>query len=186
MYYMLHCFSPKDADNAMLTYTPDDPLRSWAEGARFDDSPPEPVRAEVKKGYGGNMAEFWDDPVPLMTKRLHAALRAAGVANLDTYEAIIYDPATKKTYDNYVAFNLIGTVSAADLKASRYDATVPERMISMDFDSVVIDPKATRDALMFRLAESVNAIVVHEKVKQHLEANGIDTLTFIVPEDWAG
>lgn len=186
MYYMMHCFSPKERDNAMLTYSPDDPLRSWAEGARFDDAPPEPVRAEVKKGYTGNMAEFWDDPVPLMTTRLHEALMAAGVSNLDTYKAVIYDPATKSIFDNYVAFNIIGTIAAADLSRSEFDPSEPERMIAMDFRSVVIDPKRTGGALLFRLAESVNAIVVHESVKRHLEAAGIDTLTFIAPEEWAG
>jgi hypothetical protein len=186
MYFMLHCFSPPNADNAMLSYKPDDPLRSWAEGARFDDPPPEPVRAEVKRGYAGNMAEFWDDPVPLMTKRLLAALRGAGVDNLDTYKAVIVDPASKKEYPDYVAFNIVGTIAAADLKKSKMDPNNPTRMIAADFDSVTIDPKAPRGALMFRLAESVNAIVVHEKVKRAIEASGITTLTFVAPEDWAG
>ncbi len=55
----------------------------------------------------------------------------------------------------------------------------------MDFDSVVLDEPAISDALIFRLAESVNAIIVHEKVKQHLEASGINTLTFLKPEECA-
>ena len=41
-------------------------------------------------------------------------------------------------------------------------------------------------ALMFRLAEAVNTIVVHDSVKQAIEAAGIDTLTFIDPADWTG
>jgi hypothetical protein len=195
MYYMMECFSPKGADHAMLTYKRDHPRRSWASGKRFSTNPndpvfrqppPEPVQAEVKADYPGVMAEFWKAPVPLMTKRLLAALQEAGVMNLDTYQAEIYDVSQNAIYDNYVAFNIIGTVSAADLNQSSYDATLPERMISVDFDSVIIDEQATRGALMFRLAESVNAIVVHEKVKQYLEENGIDTLTFIPPEEWAG
>jgi hypothetical protein len=59
-------------------------------------------------------------------------------------------------------------------------------MISMDFNSLAIDEAAAGGALLFRLAESVNAIVVHERVRRHLEASGITTLTFIEPEDWAG
>jgi hypothetical protein len=39
---------------------------------------------------------------------------------------------------------------------------------------------------MFRLAESVNGIVVHESVKKAIEAAEIDTLTFIPPEEWVG
>ena len=40
--------------------------------------------------------------------------------------------------------------------------------------------------LLFRLKESTNAIVVHENVKMHLEAEGFDTLTFVEPDGWAG
>jgi hypothetical protein len=126
------------------------------------------------------MAEFWDSPVPVMTKRLFTALQQAGVTNIESYHAEISDPAANKTWDNYVAFNIVGKIKAADLKKSSQDPMIPW------FDSVAIDVPATREALLFRLAESVNAIVVHEKVKQHLEANGIDTLTFIPPEQWAG
>jgi hypothetical protein len=38
---------------------------------------------------------------------------------------------------------------------------------------------------MFRLAEAVNVILVHEKVKTAIEAAGIDTMTFMLPEDGA-
>jgi hypothetical protein len=110
---------------------------------------------EVVSTYKGAMAEYWDDPVPVMTKRLLATLQAAGVANLDTYQAVIFDPNQNVTYDDYVAFNLVGAVSPDDAKAAR------------------IDPAAE---LMFRYDSS--SIVVHEKVKAHLEASGIDTLEY--------
>lgn len=195
MYYVMKCLSPYSGGLAMLSYKPDHPSRSWAQADRFSTNPedepylrapPEPIRAQVKKNRSGVMAEFWNVPVPLMTKRLHNALRNAGVSNIDTYAAEIVDPNTNVTYDSYVAFNIVGKVAAADLAESSIDARVPERMISMDFDSLAIDEDAARGALLFRLAESVNAIVVHERVKEQLEAAGIDTLTFIEPQDWAG
>ncbi len=116
MFYIMNCYSPDDKDKAMLTYKPDHPFRSWSSGTRFSTNPDdpifrrpptEPIHAEVKKGYEGVMAEFWDNPVPLMTKKLLAALHQAGVRNIDTYSAEIYDPSTDTTYDNYVAFNII-------------------------------------------------------------------------------
>jgi hypothetical protein len=186
MYYMMTCLSPDEEDHALMSYIEDDPSRSWHSGTRFAQPPPQPIRVEVQPEYPGLIPELNDEPLPFMTKRMLAALHSAGVTNLDTYQVVIYDPTNNTTYENYVAFNVIGTIAAADLNQSSYDTTLPERMISMDFDSVVIDEQATRGALMFRLAESVNAIVVHEKVKQHLEASGIDTLTFIPPEEWAG
>jgi hypothetical protein len=194
MYFVMCCFSPEDKDHVRLSYKRDHPLRSWSSGKRFSTNPndpvfrrppPEPIRVEVVSDYKGSMAEFWDDPVPLMTQRLLKALQAAGVTNLDTYRAEIVDPKEKKTYDNYVAFNLIGVVAAADLKKSRFDPAT-EPLISRDFDALAVDENATRGALMFRLAESVNAIMVHENIKKHLEAGGIDTLTFVPPDQWGG
>jgi|RhiMetdeSRZDD1v2_1073273.scaffolds.fasta_scaffold1662826_1 hypothetical protein len=195
MYYVMTCLSPDVGYLAMLSYEPDHPSRSWAQADKFSTNPedpaylrapPEPVRAQVKKNRSGVMAEFWDDPVPLMTKRLFKALEAAGVRNIDLYKAEIFDPNTGTTYKDYVAFNIVGKVAAADLARASVDTRSPERMIAMDFNSLAIDEAAAGGALLFRLAESVNAIVVHERVKNYLEANGINTLTFIEPEDWAG
>jgi hypothetical protein len=195
MYYVMACLSAPPNDHAMLTHKRDNPLRSWSSGARFrsdidapdeDRIPVEPIRAEVKKTAPGVMAEFWATPVPLMSLRLLAALREAGVDNLDTYRAEIFDPTTGKTHTDYVAFNLIGVVAAADLAKTVVSPHSTDRMISMDIDSLAVNEEAPRGALMFRLAESVNAILVHEKVKQHLEAAGFKTLTFLRPEEWAG
>jgi hypothetical protein len=167
-HFVLTCQSPPQGDLAMLTYKRDHPLRSWASGKKFSADPaapkqlkppPEPVRAEVKAGYAGIMAELWQNPVPLMTRRLHQALVDAGVTNLDVYAAEIVDPSKGTSNHDYVAFNLVGALAA---------------------------PEVNDAALMFRRAESVNAIMVHEKVKQAILAKGIDTLTFLRPEEWAG
>ena len=40
--------------------------------------------------------------------------------------------------------------------------------------------------LMFRLLENSSAIMVHEKVKDHLLSKGFDMLTFIESVDWIG
>lgn len=195
MYYVMKCLSPDDGELAMLTYKRDHPMRSWASGRRFVDDPttfpalrrpPEPVVAEVAAGYSGIMAEMWQTPVPLMTKRLHQALLGAGVDNVDVYAAEIIDPATGKKYSDYVAFNIVGKIAAADLQRTQVAPNSPDRMISMDVDSLAVDEGATHGALMFRLAESVNAILVHERVRQQIEGAGINTLTFIEPEQWAG
>jgi len=57
---------------------------------------------------------------------------------------------------------------------------------AMNINSLTIDESKTRGALMFRLAEAVNGIVVHKSVKNAIEAAGVDTLTFIPPEEWVG
>ncbi len=184
MFFMLECFSPDEADHAQFTLAEDDEL-SWMSGRRFTEPPQCPVRLTIELGEGGVLPEFTDVPLPLMTPKLAAAFERAGVSNIDYYPAEIHDIETGEVYRHLLAFNLIGAIAVADLAKSKYEA--PDgTLISVDFDSLVIDEKKTRGALMFRLAESVNGIVVHESVKNAIEAAGIDTLTFIPPEEWVG
>jgi hypothetical protein len=195
MYFVLGCLSPSDGTLAMLSYDPDHPMRSWASGTRFDPSPdawefdqppPEPVTAEVVPGYEGIIAELFTVPVPLMTRRLLAVLRAAGVDNIDAYDAVIRDNATGKSYTDHVAFNLIGAVAAADLERTLTSPYSSRNLIARDIDALVVSETAANGLLMFRLAESVNAILVHDSLKQAVEAAGIDTLSFFEPDQWAG
>ncbi len=191
MYFVMTCLSPLQRDHAVLQHKKDHPFRSWHSGTPFrreaaqpyKQPPAEPILARIAPGDEGEMAELWDNPVPLMTRRLHDRLVASGVDNLDIYTAEIREEASGRVYDQYVAFNLIGKVAAADLDASTYTDTRPP-MIDGGFTSLHIDAAKSRNLLLFRLAEAVNAIVVHEKVKSAVESAGIGTLTFIPPERW--
>lgn len=185
MYYMLECLSPADGYIAAVEYRDDDPMRNWSRGRRFSSPPPVPLHAKLRMRNKSVLAEMWMAPLPLMSVRLHDALRSAGVDNLDVYPAVLENNRDNVTLDGYVAFNLIGAIAAADLARSRFDA--PDGpLISVDFDGVSISAEKARGALMFRLAEAVNGVVVHEHVKRVVEASGIDTLTFMPPELWAG
>ena len=85
-----------------------------------------------------------------------------------------------------MAANLIGLVSVVDLGRSRVVGGSRSGLIDVDFDSVAIDAEKAADLLMFRLAESTNAIVVHERVRRRVIDAGIDTVTFLPPERWMG
>ncbi|MFI3186415.1 MAG: hypothetical protein QX198_10595 [Methylococcaceae bacterium] len=183
MYYMMACYAASDNYPALITYIPDEPCRSWMLGSRFNPPILEPVVAKVKFKTKSVMLEMFNVPVPLMTHRLYRTLLNAGVCNIDVYTANITDKDTGETYEGYVAFNIIGAISAADLSKSVFEA--PDGfLVSIDFTSLTIDQRKPRGAMLFRLAESVNGIVVHESVKNAIEAAGIDTLTFIPPEKW--
>ena len=124
--------------------------------------------------------------IPLMRDDLLKALSDAGVDNLETFRAVLRDPFSNKDLKNYKAVNIVGVVSAADAdKSERMDGSDSE-MIDVDFSSLVIDESRTGGALMFRLAEAVNAIVVHEKVKNAIEKRGIPGMIFYGPGEWAG
>jgi hypothetical protein len=57
-------------------------------------------------------------------------------------------------------------------------------MFDVSFTRLVLDESRCHDELAFRLGQNVNAIVVHDFVRDALLARGIDTLSFIDPSDW--
>lgn len=189
MYFMLVCQSPFDAEPALLTYQPDESsdgaLRSWKSCKRFADAPPSPIEVTVDEGESGVLLELYDANIALMSRRLADVLRAAGVSNVDFYDVVVDDLETKQKHLSHVAFNIVGSIAAADLAKSTFSA--PDGpTISVDFDGLSIDAQRARGALFFRLAESINGIVVHERVKKAFDASNIDTLTFLSPEQWVG
>lgn len=186
MYYILKCFDPADGFIARVEYRDDDPFRFWNGGERFDDEPETPLRATVLGDEQTVLAELWETPLPMMSLRLHQALCQLGVSNLDVYPVELTDARDGRIIEGYVAFNLIGAIAAADLQQTQFAPGSPDRMISADIDHLVIDPSRVAGAHMFRLGESVSAIVVDEQVKSGLEAAGFDTLTFLPPDQWVG
>ena len=170
----------------LLTYVPDDPRRLWDTGVKFSSDPNArphkrepvpPIKMTINGGDEGAMKDLWEAPATVMSKRLGEALRSAGVANIDEYEAVIEETNSGETHSDYVAFNLVGLVAATDHANSEYDAEIRW------FDKLALEESAPREALMFRLKDATYNIVVHERVKKHLEDAGFDSLEFIDPEE---
>jgi hypothetical protein len=101
----------------------------------------------------------------VMHKRLVAAIQAAGVDNIQTFPAVLTNARTAQTINEYLVVNVIGLVSCANLDES---ATEPLADVYY-FHNLVIDPKKTRNMLLFRLAESQMEIIVDEKVARAIE-----------------
>ncbi len=107
-------------------------------------------------------------------------LREVGVNNLDTYETVIKNIFTGEDVLNYKTVNIIGLLAIADLSKSDYHASdnPDQPIIDTIFRDLVVDESKTGGTLMFRMAESIGTILVHEKVKNHLEGK-FPTLNFI-------
>ena len=185
MYYMLGCFGPEDEDRAAIGEILNTRV-NWQTGSRFAEPPPTPVQVELNPDFPGVMVPMFDSGILLFSDAMLAAIERAGVDNLDVYDAVISDPATGERYASYKAVNIIGAVAAADLGKSVFQAPSGSPIIDTDFDSLSLSEKKAGGMLMFRLAESVNGIVVHEQVRAQLERSGIPYLDFTDPESWIG
>lgn len=188
MYFVMQSTVPAGHGPIRLEEVDKSYTQSWLLGARFEDSerPPNPYVLRVNQELGGTvLMDLYQTPAVLMSKRLLAALRDAGVDNLDVYPARIIDEEEGKTYQSHDAVNIIGAISAADLETTQFDPGVPDRVLSAAIDRLGVDESAARGQRLFRLAESINAIVVDEGVKKRVESEGITTVVFTKPDDWS-
>jgi hypothetical protein len=163
----------------------------WAEGARHRVPIPEPLELRLKplnrqsSDHGPEMPEYFKGQIPLFRDDLLAAMKEAGVDNLDTYEVVITDPDSGKRFTNYKAVNVIGVIAAADMGKSKATVHTGGPVIDVEFDDLVVDDTKPRGALIFRLAEATGTILVHERLRDHLLANGFDKLEFLLPGEVA-
>ncbi|OHA79608.1 MAG: hypothetical protein A2675_02540 [Candidatus Yonathbacteria bacterium RIFCSPHIGHO2_01_FULL_51_10] len=175
-------------DLAVLGRRPMIPGIDFMAGERFDPTIaiPQPLRYELNPEAPGEMPWFFKAGGPLMHDRMVEALRAAGVDNIDVYDALVVDPDDGSEWTDYKAVNIVGLVAAADMTKSIIDTSDSARLITTKFEKLVLDPAKAHGLLLFRLAEKVSAIIVHERVKAEIEARKIGPLGFIPPEKWFG
>ncbi len=186
-YWMLECyFFDEDDYTDVGKYPAIDGVTTWADGRRFDKEIPQPLKFEWEPSSSGPKLAYYKNTIPLLRKDVFEALRAAGVDNLDAYRAEIRDAGTGQADTTYVAVNVIGLVSAADLAKSDHADPSGGRLIDMDFESLAIDPSKAKGMKMFRLAECVTGVLIHKSVKEHLESKGGFGLTFVPPSEWIG
>lgn len=132
------------------------------------------IKLNIKAGReNAPLPNFLSQPKPIMSKKLLEVIRAAGVNNIDAYKADFYYADGSKAPGEYFIVNVIGVVAAADMSKSVYDPNQPDKMIAMSFDSLTIDQSKTHGLLMFRLAENIVEIILHEKVKKAIEKANI-------------
>jgi len=150
----------------------------WWRGAVISIDIPDPLEFELSSYEPASpdedqyMATLIFTNPPLWRDDFIQALRDCGVNNFDTYNAAVTDPDDGSIATNYKSVNVLGLVAAADMQKSI--ATVHDGipLIDVDFDNLVVDEDRVKNIKMFRLAESTNAILVHESLRDCLLEKG--------------
>ena len=164
------------------------PKGDWNRGLRIDNPPPGSLEYELDPRCPGSLEPLFEDDVPIMSLDVAGVLHEVGVDNIEYFEAIIHEPRSGRTLRDYTAFNVVGLVSGADLKASEFMVEPsPDAPMDVDFEKLVLDQsRIPPDLLVFRLAASGRPIVVHAKVRQAIEAAGIGGVRFFEAGEWSG
>lgn len=166
----------------------------WRKGARLPKTEiiPDPIKFSLEplnphsSDDSPHMPSYFRAAAPIFSDALIKALHACGVDNLDTYNVAIRDPDSGAVHSDYKAVNIIGLIAAVDMKKSK--ATVNANgpaLIDVDFDGLAIDNGKAQHHLLFRLAESSNAIIAHECVRDYLLKQGFTDLAFYETEQVA-
>lgn len=158
----------------------------WFHGGRLAVEVPEPLVYTLEPEPGNIKVMYSGMKYPVMRDDLVEALHSVGVDSLQLFAAVLREPSTGVEHTNYKAFNIVGVVAAADMGKSALMGTSDSTMIDVDFESLAVDETKAAPFRLFRLAESVNAIVVDDVVKNEVERRGIPGMVFYDPEDWSG
>lgn len=160
---------------------------NWRLGHVITEAVPQPLVYTLNPRYPGSPKPmYYEKAIPVMRDDVLAALRGAGVDNIQGFDAVLVNPATGERHADYKAYNIVGVVACADMQKSELMGTSTSTMGDVDFAALVIDESKTGGALLFRLAENVSAIVVHEQVKRAIDASGIPGFVFYGPGEWSG
>jgi len=186
MYYMLECYGPDEEDMAAIGDWPHFEGVNWNLGRVITTFIQVPIVVDLDPQFQGLMMPMFDSGLLLFSDEMINALHRSGIDNFQCFDAIVRDTVNDIEYKTYKVINIIGIISAANLDESIYSAHDRTKLIDMDFESLSIDESKAEGRYMFRLAESVNGIVVHERVKRALEEHKIQHLDFVLPEEWIG
>jgi hypothetical protein len=163
----------------------------WKLGALITMDVPDPLVITLKPynehapDHSPHLPCILEGTGPLFRDDLLEAMRSFGVDNLQTFNVALQDPDSGHTYTNYRAVNIIGLIAAADMAQSKATVHPGGPVIDVDFDSLVVDESRTRGALIFRLAESTNGVLVSQRLRDFLVGRNFDDLAFYDPKDVA-
>jgi hypothetical protein len=160
---------------------------NWRLGCVIDEAVPQPLIYELDGNYEGYPKPmYYEEAIPVMSDEVAAVLTSAGVDNIQYFDAMLVNPVRGEKFCNYKAYNIVGVVACADMASSELMGTSNTTMGDIDFLGLVIDERKAGAHLLFRMAENVSAVVVHEQVKAAIEASGIPGFVFYGPGEWSG
>lgn len=156
---------------------------NWCSGRVVTDAP-ERLEYELDDAAGALKPMYPERSVPVMRRELAQALKALKVTNVQYCDALLRD--RDGVRDDYLAFNVIGTVAAVDGDRSRRVPTTLLGRTDVDFEALYLDEARLTGRLITRLAEHPSVIVVHRRVRDAIEALGFKGLRFYGPGEWSG
>jgi hypothetical protein len=179
MYFQLEC-----DESAMTAYLAGEnqSSNSLIDGQFIDPAGEDlPVRITWEDTTGSPLYDYYSGD-HVMSKRMVDILKKAGADNFQEFATELRNKETGEVSHDFVTVNLLGTVSCANVGESE----TTELGSTYYFHDLVIDPAKTGGLLLFRLAESMMDVLVHERVAKALMAANLRGVVLNPVESSAG
>jgi len=150
-------------DHAHVDEAPYTPV-PWTTGIPYTGRMKQLIRCKLDGG--AIMPDLFLVHLPMFSDRMLEVLDAEGVENIVRYRVELVAPGGR-VFTNYKAVNIVGAVSCADRKRSKFfgDSEPP----LMEPEKLVIDARRAAGRKLFRLGESSDFILMTEPIKRALE-----------------
>jgi hypothetical protein len=168
-YYIMDCNIPVDEEDKIpmvkINHYADLSSHSLRSGITFGKTIETPITFEFERlyGYQGPPTELEDTGLPIMSENLAQALIYFGIDCIEFYNVILKEKNAGQTYP-YRAYNITSLVKAIDLPMSDNKSYDSKPVADTSFKSLEMDGTKAKDFPISRLAENVNAILVHERL----------------------
>jgi hypothetical protein len=170
-----HIDSANDSDY-QVTREPEMPdEQDFVYGKKFKGKVPKPLVFEVDYPTRKDVPHFIGETIPVFSDALVKVFRSAGVDNFQTFPAVLRNEKGTE-WDGFQVFHEVGLIAAASFDKSEYDMIMEGDPAGVStplagFRLLVLDRKKTRNVAMFRLAESPDTLLIHDRVLAHIKKN---------------
>ena len=162
-------------------------IPGWLLGREVEAPAQSLLRYELNPKYPGTPKLMYDEKsVPIMHASVRMALEGAGVTNIQYFDAELVEPASGASRCDYFAFNVVGRIACSPDVTATLMGTSSSTMDDADVHGLEIDDDKPGGALLFRAAENMTAIVVHQSVKAAIVAAGLPGFVFYKSGEWCG
>ena len=148
---------------------------SFLDGEWLDFTPQEPLIINIEASGDEIPAHYIRNTVPLFSGTMIELFKAAGIDNFQAFPVKLISSIDGTVWDNYFAFNVLGTIDAIDHTASTGTIIMGGDMDGdglpplVDYTNIVINPEKANGALMFRDVKMPTQIIFDDKVIDFLK-----------------
>jgi len=178
--------SPKEMVIHGVPKVIDDGNINFDEGLRIEQEV-SPIDIHLTRDAKGTMTDNLLAPGTrglLFSSRLRQLLKKTGVGNIDYYPVRIFGAKKELLTKDYKLANLTALIPCVDFATSDLEMHPDDPDSIEAINSLTLNESRIKGALMFRLKEHSQIIVVHEKIKTACEAERMSGVQFFEPENF--